>query len=606
MSGDLEQNIVKIKVKGGGEIVAFTHQTLHSALAAAGIILESVCGGAGTCGKCKVRIISGRVADLNGKPTAPEEDGQYLACQVYPLEDLVLDTIKTHGVSAKGEIGGMAMKKSEINPPVKKICFKPEYPDLLNNYSLEEMIKKSGLAFPPSISALKDLAVVSLPNPGELTATVIFDEITCIENGNTSARLFGVAFDIGSTTVAGMLLDINKGKVIAAAAETNPQTAFGADVVSRIKAASTGEGLEKLSSLIRECLNTLISDLCGQAGITAADIYLVTIAGNSTMEHLLMGISPSYLCQSPYAPVFNYIPPLSPENLKLNINPGAKVVLLPNIASFVGADTVAAITAEDQDLTDKMTLLLDLGTNGELAIGNQDKIVVCSTAAGPAFEGAELACGMRAGEGAIDNVIITDDVHVTTVKNAKPRGICGSGVIKAIAELIKAGVIDSSGRFLKSSKVAELPPLLRERIQEKDGQKVFILTFAGESATGGDVFVSQGDIRQIQLVKSSIRTGAEILMENIGVAVHEVQQVLIAGAFGNYIDLDSALAIGLIPQTELSVVHPVGNAAGAGAVKALLSKRHLDRCYAVAKKAGFIELANHPKFRDKFMKNLSF
>lgn len=605
MTGDLKQKIVNLRVKGSGDITAFTHQTLHTALASAGIILESICGGHGTCGKCKVKIISGQVTDLRGEPIEPTNDGQYLACQVYPLVDLVLE-INSHGVTSKGEIGGIAMKKSELNPPVKKVCFEPKYPDLLNNYSLQEMPKWSGLTYRVDIGALKELAVASLPKPKALTATVVLDEITAMETGDTTGRIFGTAFDIGSTTVAGMLLDVNKGEVIAAAAETNPQTVFGADVISRIKAAETKEGLRKLSTIIRECLNGLISELCIQAGITRNDIYLVTIAGNSTMEHLLMEISPSNLSISPYVPVFNYIPPLSPENLKLNINVGGRVVLLPNIASFVGADTVAAITANDQDITDKMTLLLDLGTNGELAIGNKDKIVVCSTAAGPAFEGAELACGMRAGEGAIDSVVITDDVHLTTINNGKSRGVCGSGVIMGIAQMLKAGVIDSSGRFLKGTKAAELPPLIRERVQERNGQKIFILTFADESATGEDVYVSQGDIRQIQLVKSSICTGAEILMESIGVAMDEVEQVLIAGAFGNYIDLESAIAIGLIPQSDPSVVHPVGNAAGVGAVKALLSKKHLERCYSVANKAGFIELANHPKFQMKFVQNLSF
>lgn len=319
-----------------------------------------------------------------------------------------------------------------------------------------------------------------------------------------------------------------------------------------------------------------------------------------------MGISPTYLTLSPYVPVFNYIPPFLPNNLQLDINPGGRVLLLPNIASFVGADTVAAITAVDQDLSDKMTLLIDLGTNGELALGNKDRIAVCSTAAGPAFEGAQLSCGMRAAEGAIDNVTVTDDVYITTIKHEKPRGICGSGIIKAIAELVRAGVITDSGRFAGGSRLTGLPDKISERMREKDGAKVFILAFAHESATGEEIYISQLDIREIQLVKSSICTGAEILMENIGVKPEEIEQVLIAGAFGNYIDLDSAVAIGLIPQSDLKKIHPVGNAAGAGAVKALLSEGHLARCYAIAGKAEFVELANHPAFQEKFVENLAF
>lgn len=606
MSQEMKRDKIKIKIKNGKEISVSTDQTIYNSLAAAGIELEAVCGGQGTCGKCKVKVINGQVADSFCNPVEPREDGYHLACQVYPLEDLVLDRIVSAGVSSKGEVGGKFLGKGELNSPVKKICFKPVYPDMINNYSMQEMVNRSGLGYPVNIYALQQLAKITLSNPDELTAIVVQEEITAFESGNTTKTLFGVAFDIGSTTVAGMLVDINKGKVKAAAAQTNPQTVFGADVISRIRAAGNEEGLAKLSTVIRECLNRLITDLCVQAGITNDDVYLITIAGNSTMEHLLMGIYPSSLAKSPYVPVFNYIPAFAPENLNLTISTGGRVILLPNIASFVGADTVAAITAVDQDTSNKMTLLLDLGTNGELAIGNRNNIVVSSTAAGPAFEGGELSCGMRAGDGAIDDVTVSDNVYITTINNAKPKGIAGSGVIKAIAQLLKAGVINPSGRFNDVAEMAELPPQIVERLQEKNREKIFILASAEDCETGADVYLSQGDIRKIQLVKSSIYTGAEILMEKIGIQTDEVDQVLIAGAFGNYIDLESAVTIGLIPQADLSRVHPVGNAAGTGAVKALLSQKHLERCYSVAKNAGFVELANHPQFQDKFVSNLLF
>lgn len=600
------RDTIKVIIKNGKEILASTDQTIHSSLALAGIELEAACGGHGTCGKCKVKVISGQMADSNGNPVEPQEDGYHLACQVYPLEDLVLDRIFSDGVSSKGEIGGKYLGKGELDSPVKKICFKPVYPDILNNYSMQEMINRSELGYPVDILALKQLGLTTLFNPELLTVVIVQDQITAFEIGDTTKTLYGVAFDIGSTTVAGMLLDINEGKVIAAAARTNPQTVFGADVISRIKAAGTSEGLKKLSTIIRECLNSMILDLCSQSGVKNEDIYLITIAGNSTMEHLLLSISPTYLSKSPYVSVFNYIPAFTPEKLNLNINSNGRVVLLPNIASFVGADTVAAITAVDQDTTDKITLLIDLGTNGELTIRNKNNIFVTSTAAGPAFEGGELSCGMRAGEGAIDDVSISDNVYVTTINNAKVKGIAGSGVIKAIAELLKAGIIDPSGRFRTKDEFSELPPQIVDRLQERNREKVFILAFAKESETEDDIYLSQGDIRKIQLVKSSIYTGAEILLEEIGVKFDEVDQVLIAGAFGNYIDLESAVTLGLIPQSDLSLVHPVGNAAGTGAVKALLSQKHLERCWSVAQNARFVELANHPQFQDMFVSNLAF
>lgn len=599
---------VRLTIKGSRSFNGNTGKSLLDSMRSAGFMLEAACGGHGTCGKCKIKVLSGDVADCHGNQVSPDADGFYLACQVYPLGELVIDAIGKAGVSSKGEIGGIFIERKDLDPLLKKLLVEPTYPTLANNYSLQEMTKKAaGGKTPFDLHLLKELATIATHKVGEITLTLTADnELTAVEAGNTTAKLYGVAFDIGTTTVAGMLADLNKGRVIAAAAETNPQASFGADVISRIKAAGTEEGLYKLSAVIRECLNGLISRMCRTAGIANRDVYLVTVAGNSTMEHLLMGVSPASLTQSPYVPVFNYLPQFPPGILGLDINSGGRIILLPNIASFVGADTVAAVIATDQDLTDKMTLLIDLGTNGELVLGNKDKMVVCSTAAGPAFEGAQLSCGMRATAGAIDNISIDGDIYLTTIEKEQAKGICGSGIIKAIAELLKAGIITASGKFVADDKAVKFPHLLKERLREKNGQKEFILVFAEESGTGMDISITQGDIREIQLVKSSICTGAQILMESFGVTSGQVDQVLIAGAFGNYIDIDSALAIGLLPRIDRRKIHPVGNAAGAGAVKALMSQSHLRRCYKVSGQAAFIELANHQEFQKRFIKNLSF
>jgi len=609
MEKTTDEKKVKVTI---GETQVFevpTHKTLLSSLTEAGIMLEATCGGQGTCGKCRIRVLSGQVVDRQGKPVEPMDGGWYLACQVYPAEDLLIDITLQAKVSSKGNISDRLLDYVDLLPPIKKALIRPVYPTLQSNYSLQEMIRQAiggDGDISIDINALKELAQVAPRKFDEITILRSSNQIMAFEPGDTSATLYGVAFDIGSTTVAGMLVDLNKGKVIAAAAETNPQAAYGADVISRIKAARTEDGLNTLMSVVRKCLNDLVGKLCTTAGISNRDIYLVTVAGNSTMEHLLMGVSPEYLTISPYVPVFNDLLQFSPSVIELDINPGGRIILLPNIASFVGADTVAAMVGVDQDLTSKMTLLIDLGTNGEIVLGNKDKMLVCSTAAGPAFEGAQLSSGMRAANGAIDDVEITDDVYVHTIKDELARGICGSGVIKAIAEFVRVGVITTSGRFVSNDRLALLPDNIRKRLKVRDGQKEFVLVSAEKSATVRDISITQGDIREIQLVKSSIFTGVEILMESYGITFKEIEQVMIAGAFGNHLDLDSALAIGLVPSTDRGKIIPVGNAAGTGAVKAILSVRILERCHSISRKAKFIELANHPEFQKRFISNLSF
>ncbi|WP_019850416.1 ASKHA domain-containing protein [Desulfitobacterium sp. PCE1] len=585
--------------------------TLMDTLTDAGVPMESVCGGKGTCGKCKVRVLSGEVMGCNGSFAEPEKDGSYLACRIYPLGQVVLDKITKRGVTAKGEIGRIHISSKDRVPVLRKSAVRPTYPTLTQNYSLQEMVNKVNDVkykemFNLHSTALQDIPLLARTKTEIYTLIHLDNNVTAVEAGDTSSVFYGVAFDIGSTTVAGMLMDMNRGEVVASAAETNPQTAYGADVISRIKAAEKSEGLKQLSDLIRHCLNNLICKLCSVIGIRTQDIYLMTIVGNSTMEHLLMGISPISLTIPPYVQVFKSIPPLPPQELSLDIHSGGRVVLIPNIASFVGADTTAAVMAVDQDLTPKLTLLIDLGTNGEIVLGNRERMIVTSTAAGPAFEGAQLSCGMRATDGAIDDIVILEDVHIRTINDQKPAGICGSGIIKALAEMVRRRIITFSGRFVESSQMSQLPPKLRSRIRERDGQREFVLAFAEESANGSDIVITQGDVRELQLVKSSICTGSQILMQSFGVNPEEIEQVFIAGAFGSFVDLDSALAIGLIPVHERKRVRSVGNAAGEGAAKALLSNNHIQRCQAIAEKAEFIELANHPQFQKSFIKNLAF
>ncbi|MDT8902574.1 ASKHA domain-containing protein [Anaeroselena agilis] len=593
----------KIIIEGSDKTIhASPGQTVHNALTDAGVLLEALCGGKGKCGKCMVQLLAGRVAGPDGTQPSPKAGNCYTACQIRPLGDIVI-ALRQTAASPKGSMS--AIPADDGQPLLRKAAIVPEYPALENCYSLQEMI---GHAFEASALGsgaefMRQLAGAAAEKPDQMTVVTMGDEIIAVEPGDTTAALFGVAFDIGTTTIAGMLVDINKRSVVATHSRTNPQAAFGADVISRIEAAASPGGLEALAASVRRCLNEIVAALCDTADLPRERIYAAVIAGNTTMEHLLMGISPHSLTVKPYAAVFKQIEPFLPEVIDLHINCTGRVLLLPNIASFVGADTTAAIVAVGQDSSSVPTLLVDLGTNGEIVLSNGKRLWACATAAGPAFEGAHIRDGMRAAAGAIADVAIDGDVRIRTIDDGKPAGICGSGIVKAVAELVKNGIITASGRFRQEAQKS-LPPAVAGRLRNNAGRWEFVLAAAENSATGCAIAVTQDDIRQLQLVKAAIRSGIEILMEKARPACEPT--VFIAGAFGNYIDIDSALKIGLFPGFSRERINSVGNAAGTGAVLALLSREKQARCGRIAAEAEYVELAAQPNFQKMFLANLSF
>lgn len=594
----------KITIAGTEKLIPCScEQTLLRALSDAGIFLEANCGGKGTCGKCKVQILSGRVAGPDGGPLDSKTGSYYTACQVYLREDITI-ALKPSEASAKGNM--TAQLGDDDEPLLSKTVVVPEYPTLENNYSLQEMIGRAlSLSKPLSdADVMRQLAEAAATKTSQITAITLGEDVIALEPGDTTGALFGMAFDIGTTTVVGMLIDVNERRIVATHSRTNPQAAFGADVISRIDAGSSQSGLEALAAAIRGCLNEIIASLCAEKSIPQEQIYAAVIAGNTTMGHLLMGVSPRSLAAKPYAAAFRQLEPFAPKIIGLNINYSGKVILLPNIAGFIGSDTTAAIVATDQDTSPYQTLLVDLGTNGEMVLGNRDKLWACSTAAGPAFEGAHIRDGMRAAPGAIEDVAIDEaGVRLKTVGDGKPAGICGSGLVKAIAELIKTGIITPSGRFNPDAKILSTPKLAG-RLRSIGGHSEFVLAEAADGATGSAIAVTQADIRQVQLAKAAICTGIEILMDKARPAAP--LPVFLAGAFGNYIDIDSALIIGLFPNVYREQVKSVGNAAGVGAVRALLSREDLERCKRIAGEVVYIELAAQPDFQKLFLDNLSF
>jgi Uncharacterized metal-binding protein len=595
----------KLCVEGNSRpLLCSDNETVLSALVKGGYFLEANCGGRGVCGKCNIRLLAGKVANVDGTPASAQQGNVYRACQVTLCSDAIV-RVKVPAASAKGGLtpnasigGGQAF--------LRKAVLEPLYPEGSAPLSLQELLERAldGTPQQPlSLPVARQLAAVAAARPARLTAVLADGEVIAMEENDTSGSLYGVAFDIGTTTVVGMLVDVNRGLILASHGENNPQAAFGADVVSRIGAAAESDGLQKLAEVIRECLNRIVSRLCDVAKVSREQIYAATIVGNSTMEHLLLAVSPSSLVEKPYRGAFKQIAPFVAAQIGLRINAQAKVVLLPNIAGFIGADTTAAIVANGQDIFPGPSLLVDLGTNCELVMGTARTLFACSCAAGPAFEGAHIRDGMRAFAGAIDSVSISDDVEVRTIGDTPAAGICGSGMVKAVAELLKRGIITTSGRFDRQL-ISGLPDTLARRFKEKDNQWEFVLVEGPSSATGADISITQGDIRQIQLVKAAICSGIEILRENT--ALTGEYPVFLAGAFGNYIDVGSAVIIGLLPGISPAQVRPVGNSAGLGAVQALLSVEKLARCVNISTKINYIELAEQPNFQTRFLNNLAF
>ncbi|MCK5739930.1 DUF4445 domain-containing protein, partial [bacterium] len=441
-------------------------------------------------------------------------------------------------------------------------------------------------------------------NDYKVTAVVNGTRLIALEPGDTTDSLYGLAVDVGTTTVAGMLIDLNTGKWLASASRTNPQTKHGDDVVSRIDFSSQPEGLQDLGTEIHECLNDIITELLKQTGLKKEDIYGMSVAGNTTMSHLFFQIPCINIAQAPYVPAFRQGFELPARNLGIEIHPEGCVHAIPNIAGFVGADTVAAILASGMHESERMQLLVDIGTNGEIALGNKDRIEVCSTAAGPAFEGARLTFGMRGTEGAIEKVVINHSLHLDVIGNQKPQGICGSGVIDLLGEMLKAGLVDETGRIVDSDEIPEsLPESLRNRIISGKNGNEFVLV---ERESQPPIVFSQRDIREVQLAKAAIFAGIQVLLSAFGIQVEDLDAILLAGAFGNYIRRHQAKQIGLLPNIPEEKIKFIGNAAIEGAMRVLLSKEERDMAKTISDGVNYIELSARPDFQDHYMTAMMF
>jgi len=416
----------------------------------------------------------------------------------------------------------------------------------------------------------------------------------------SAGKIFGVAVDIGTTTVVAKLVDMTDGHPLATQADLNPQTQYGDDVISRINYAQTDAKLAELHKAIIDCINELTAKLCSQASIDTKQIYEMCVVGNTTMNHIFLKLPVVQLGQAPYKAFSLGAQDLSPKKLALQINPAGNIHTVENIAGFVGSDTVAVALAVDINSADEMTLAVDIGTNGEIVLGTADKLYAASCAAGPAFEGARISCGSRAMEGAIQAVVINEgDLDLEVIGNCPPHSICGSGLIDAVAVLLDLGIIDRTGRFVKPEKVQDkLSPADLSRIIQQDGQPAFRLV--------DKIVLTQQDIRQVQLAKAAIRAGIKLLQKKIGLEDDDIKQVLLAGAFGNYIRRESALRIGLLPNLPLERIHFIGNAAASGAQMLLLSRKCRAQAKKLARKIEYVEIAHQPDFQAIFADSMTF
>jgi uncharacterized 2Fe-2S/4Fe-4S cluster protein (DUF4445 family) len=519
----------------GKHISIHSGATLIEAAGQAGIILNTVCGGQGTCKKCQVLL---------------EPDGrEVLACQYRIERDLVVT------VPAGSRFFEQRILAEGIDTE------RPFRPDIYEEY----------------VSA------------------------------DPTGAIFGLAIDLGTTTIVAKLFDMRDGTCRATEAALNPQTQFGDDVISRIAYAETDERLAELQRVIIDCFNTLIEKLCEKATVAKNRIYEVCTVGNTTMSHIFLKLPVSQLGRAPYKAHSLDAHDVRGDDLGLHINPDGRVHTVENIAGFVGADTTAVALAADVDFAEETTLIVDIGTNGEIVLGTKDKLYAASCAAGPALEGARITCGSRAAAGAIEAVVIgQDDIDLDVIGNGPPRSICGSGLIDAVAVMLELGIIDRTGRFMEPAKLQrELPPAIFSRIAERDGQLHFILSGA---ANGREqpVYLTQQDIRQMQLAKGAIRAGIKLLQQRIGLEDSGVKRILLAGAFGNYIRPQSALRIGLLPAVGVERIQSIGNAATSGAQMILLSRRYRQHAGELARKIEYVEIAHEPDFQMVFAESMSF
>jgi uncharacterized 2Fe-2S/4Fe-4S cluster protein (DUF4445 family) len=569
--------------------------TLFDAASWNGVAIDSTCGGHGTCKKCKVRVVSGsaEVSSVDPRAFSPDElrNGWRLACRAAAREDMTIEVppLQTRPKAALAGVGRHVI----LRPAVQKRYVELEEPTLEDQRSdLERLLDAMDDVEPRvPLDVVRNLGATLRASDWKVTAVLVDDLLVDVERGDTSSRRHAIAFDLGTTTVVATLLDLETGQPRAVRSVLNAQQPFGADVISRISATMLDDAaLERLREHAHDTLQTLADEVCAEAGVDAPDVYEIVVTGNVTMIQLALGIDPEPLSMAPFTIAARKLPEAKAIDFGLAVHERAPAVLFPALGAYVGPDIVAGILATGLTLDRRVRLFIDVGTNSEIVLGSSGRALACAAPAGPAFEAAQIKCGMRAAEGAIEGVkVVEGDVQLTVIGDVEPQGLCGSGLVDAVAQLVGAGILDHSGRFVADSS---------ERLGKVGEETVFHL------AEG--VYLSQRDVRELQFAKASIATGWQILCHDLGIEPTEISQVLLGGSFGTYLTAASAVKIGLVPKLPLPRIVAAGNVAGEGAKIAALSVTERAAANAVLDEVEYIELSGREDFNDLFVDQLAF
>ena len=611
---------------------ALADETILETAMRSGVHINASCGGNGACGKCRILVREGEV-DSSPSPALPDADynaGVRLACRTRPLSDVAIE------IPFESQVDKIALKRRETSP---RILSAAALDQLVKDWSVDPSVFKEYVELPPPsaednmndlgrlVRALKkgevspDLRVVKklaqTLREADWRVTVTVDatdgdlRLTEIEPGNTVEKHYSIAIDIGTTTVWGQLLDLSHCRdvrlenasdggiqscVLGEAADYNAQISYGEDVISRIMYAQKEGGLDRLREVILSTINGIIRELLRVGGVEAEWISHVALAGNTTMTHLVCGVDPKYLMLSPYVPAFNAMPPVSARDLGLEVGDHALAYVAPCVASYVGGDIVAGVLASGIFQRGEVALFLDIGTNGEIVIGNKDWLTCTSCSAGPAFEGGGIRFGMRAGSGAIEQVSIDPSTYepmLLTVGRTRPAGICGSGLIDAVAEFFETGIIDRDGRIRRDLKT--------NRVREGEVGWEYVLAWAKETQIGRDIALTEADLDNLIRAKAAVYAGCRTLLSSLGLTFRNVDKVIIAGGFGRYLNIERAQTIGLLPDVAPEKFVFIGNGSLLGARLMTFSRELLDKARQIARSMTNIELSSNPAFMNEFM-----
>jgi uncharacterized 2Fe-2S/4Fe-4S cluster protein (DUF4445 family) len=600
-----------------GETRVPSGTTVFDAASWNGIAIDSTCGGHGTCKKCKVRVLDGAVgvSDLDPRAFSPDElaDGWRLACRAGAHDDLLVEVppLQTRPKAALAGVGRHVI----LRPAVQKRHLVLDEPTLEDQVSdLERVLAAmDDLELHASLEVLRELPRILRESGYEVTAVVVDDELVAVEPGDTTRACHALAFDLGTTTVVATLLDLTTGQPLAVQSRLNAQQQYGADVIARISATMIDpDALADLRRQAHATLAELTREVCEEADVDPRSVYEIVVAGNVTMIQLALGIDPEPLGMAPFVVASRRPVAARASDFGVGVHPRAPAVTFPALGAYVGPDILAGLVATGLTRDRRTRLFIDVGTNCEIVLGSSAAAVATAAPAGPAFEGATIRRGMRAAEGAIEGVKLTDEgVEVQVIGDVEATGICGSGLVDVVSELLRVGLLEPSGRLLTTDEAERQAPAFAGRFAAvpngKGGEeRVFVLAWAADGDPAHSVYLSQVDVRRLQEAKAAIATGWKMLVRRLGIAEADIQQVLLGGSFGAFLTPASAVRIGLVPTLPVTRIVAAGNVAGEGAKIAALSLPERHAASALLEEVEYVEASGNPDYNELFLEELTF